>query len=186
MDPIVDLILTHVARYPKADVMDIYKLLHQATFGPGHAISNKKTTREYLEQEISQIEPVRNATLVESIHPTDEIVRLHLRPYLAYQNKVRPLLDAFVRSADQVQGDPAVMATRWQAFEALCRDGTLEAERFPLREVMLFGRVRAREQWPAVHHSPAFASAYRPRYRVLTGIEAEALCDKIGAAYEAV
>lgn len=186
MDRIEDLILAHVARYPEAGMMDVYKLLHQGTFGPGHLISNKKTAREFLEQEIDQIEPSANAILVESVHLDNAIVRLHLRPYIAHQGTVRTLLDAFVRSAKQVQGDPAVMAAHWQTFETLCRSGVLGAEQFPLREVLLFGAVRAREEWPAVHHSPAYVNAYHPRYRVLTHAEAEAVCQKLGVPYEPV
>ena len=68
-DRIVALIRTHLDRYPDAGIQDVYKLLHQATFGPGHAISSKKAAREWLGQESGQVTPTAAEALVESIHP---------------------------------------------------------------------------------------------------------------------
>lgn len=170
------LIRAHLERYPEAQIADIYKLLHQGVFGPGHSIVSKKAAREWLEHEARQATPAADELLVESVHPEGQIVRLHLRPYLAHGGHLSPLLDAFVRSADQVQGDAHTMAQWWAVFESLCRSGELCGDVYEQREAVLFGRMRARENWPAVHHSPAYFCAYRPVYRVLTASEAEALC----------
>ena len=180
------LIQTHLARYARFEVMDAYKLLHQATFGPGHLIASKKAAREWLDSECEPLTPSSDEPLVESIHPDGLIVRIHLRPYLAAGGKTKPLLEAFIRSAEQVPDDPDLMAQRWSTFEAWCQPGGAVAARFDLQEVRLFGRTRRREQWPAMHHSPAYEIAYQPHYRVLTRSEAEALCAKIGQAFEAV
>lgn len=181
---LADLIQTHLARYPAGTMMDVYKLLHQATFGPGHAITNKKLAREWLEHELALYEPDPGEPLVESIHPDGAIVRVHLRPYAAHSGDVKAMLNAFVRSAEQVTGDPAVMARRWDLFEALCKPGSPCCEQISMREAILFGRVRAQEGWPATHHSPQFNSAYHPVYRVMTRAEAEALCQRIGVLYD--
>jgi hypothetical protein len=174
------LIQTHLARYPQLEVMDVYKLLHQATFGPGHLIASKKAAREWLDSECEQLTPSNDEPLSESIHPDGLIVRLHLRPYLARKGKTRPLLEALIRSAEQVQGDPDLMARRWALFDEGCQPGGVYAARFEVQEVRLFGRLRRQEQWPATHHSPGYEIAYHPHYRVLTRTEAEALCAKIG------
>lgn len=182
-DRLVALIQAQVARYPASEVADIYKLLHQATFGPGHAISSKKAAGEWLEQDARQAGASLGEPLVESIHPEAHIVRVHLRPYLAQGGQLKWLLDAFVRSAEAVSGDPALMAARWRAFVELCQgEGPLAGE-FPLREMELFGAARAAEHWPAVQHSPVFCAAYRPRYRVLVAGEASALCERLGVPF---
>lgn len=181
---LVALLRTHVNRYPECGVMDMYKLLHQATFGPGHLIASKKNAREWLERETESLTPVRTAPLVESVHPDGQIVRLHLRPYLAYGAPLKLLLEALVRSAELVQGDLDIMARRWSFFDGLCQG--VYASRFDRQEVLLFGRTRAREGWPAVHHSPAYQTAYQPRYRVLVRAEAENLCAKISAPFEVI
>lgn len=183
---IVPMIRAHLGRYPEAAIQDVYKLLHQATFGPGHAISSRKAAREWLEQESGQATPSTAEPLIESIHPEGALVRLNLRPYLAHDGKLKPLLDAFIRSAEQVAGDSPTMQRRWQAFEALCRAGGPDADRFDQWEVVLLGRIRAGEAWPAMAHSPAYVSAYDPKYRVLTRSEAEALCDKAKLRFEVV
>lgn len=176
---IVALIRAHLERYPQAQIADVYKLLHQGVFGPGHSVASKKAAREWLEHEAGQQTPAAEELLLESIHPDGLIVRVHLRPYLALGGSLSALLDAFVRSAEQVQGDARTMARWWGLFEALCREGELCGDIYQQREAVLFGRMRARENWPAVHHSPAYFQAYRPAYRVLTAAEAEALCRKL-------
>jgi hypothetical protein len=183
---VTTLVRVHVARYPASGLLDVYKLLHQATFGPGHLIPNKRAAREWLEQESTLLTPAFSEPLVESIHPENEIVRLHLRPYLARRGKLKLLVEAFVHTADVVEGDPQVMAARWRLFEMLCQPGGLFADRFALREARLLGMIRAKELWPAVHHSPDYQSAYQPAYRVLSRPEAESLCGKIGAPFEIV
>jgi hypothetical protein len=173
------LVQSHLARYPQSEILDVYKLLHQATFGPGHAIASKKAAREWLEQEVALLMPPSQEPLTESIHPEGQIVRLYLRPYLEQGGKVNLLLDAFVRSADQVRPDAALMAQRWQVFDAACRSEAAWTQRFDRHEVVLFSRVRQHENWPAVHHSPTYETAYHPKYRVLTRSEAESLCAKL-------
>jgi hypothetical protein len=177
---VVALIRTHLARYPQMQIADIYKLLHQAAFGPGHLVANKKTAREWLEHEAGRVSPSVEGLLAESVHPDAQIVRLHLRPYLALGGEIKPLLEAFARSAEQVRGDVALLAGWWRIFESLCCAGALCADICEQREAALFGRARAQEQWPAVHHSPAYHAVYQPVYRVLTASEAATLCRKLG------
>lgn len=185
-DPIAPVIETHLVRYPAAGILDVYKLLHQGVFGIGHLIASKKAAREWLEHEFSQNNPAPDEALVENIHPEGALVRLHLRPYLALTRAVTPLLDAMVRAAQQVQGDPDMLARRWAWFEMACQPDRVYAGRFEAREVRLFGQVRAAESWPAVHHSPDYLDAYRPAYRVLTRSEAEALCVRLRTAFEMI
>ncbi|RPI93430.1 MAG: hypothetical protein EHM39_12875 [Chloroflexi bacterium] len=185
-DGLLGLIQSHLQRYPASDIMDIYKLLHQATFGPGHLIASKKHAREWLEREAELLTPSAREPLVERIHPEGDIVRIHLRPYLALGGKLKLLLDAFVRSAGQVQGDHDLMARRWSFFVGECHtDGAL-AGRFDVPGALLFGRIRARENWPAMHHSPGYVAAYKPYYRVLTRGEAVDLCGQLKVPFEIV
>ncbi|MCZ7538484.1 MAG: hypothetical protein M5U29_00870 [Anaerolineae bacterium] len=143
---LVALIRTHLARYPQMQIADIYKLLHQAAFGPGHLVASKKAAREWLEHEAGRISPSAEEALLESAHPDAQIVRLHLRPYLAAGGGLKPLLEAFVRSAEQVRGDARQMAAWWQVFESLCAGGALCADMCQQREAALFGRARAQEE----------------------------------------
>ncbi len=182
---VLALLAAHRARYPEMGLADVYKLLHQAAFGVGHRITSKKETRAWLEHERGLLEPNATHILAESVHPSGAWVRLHLAAYLAYRHDVRPLLEAYMRSAQDAQPEQAQQLAAWWAFfERLCAEDADYAARFSLREARLFGMVRAEENWPAVHHSPTYLTHYRPFYRVLARKEAEKLCARIGAPFE--
>ena len=180
------LLEAHLARYPASEIADVYKLFHQAAFGPGHAIADRKAAREWLEHDLEQAPPEPGEALIESVHPLSAVVRLHLRPYVAAGGAVKLLLDAMVRAGREVRGDPQMMAESWLAFLALCQPGGAYAGQFEVREVQLFGRICGARGWPAVHHSPAYHAVYQPSYRVLTLGEAEALCRKLGVTFEMI
>ena len=183
-ESVIALLATHLERYPAMGLADVYKLLHQAAFGVGHRITSKKETRAWLEHERGLLTPDAAQMLVENVHPQGDWVRVHLAPYLAYRHDVRPLLDAYMRSARDVTPEQTErMAAWWAFFERLCADDARHAERFSAREARLFGMVRAEENWPCVHHSPAYLQHHRPFYRVLAREEAEKLCAKIGAPF---
>jgi hypothetical protein len=174
-EKVAALIQTQVQRYPEMDELDVYKLLHQAVFGPGHAITNLKSAREWLERESEILKPISGEPLVESIHPDEAVVRVHLRPYLASRGSLGRLLDGFVQSSKFVLGDPATMAEWWAIFEQMIgQDGAL-ANRFDARTAYLLRRTREVENWPASQHSPRFDRAYHPAYRVLAASVAEAM-----------
>ncbi len=173
------LIDTHVQRYPEIDILDVYKLLHQAVFGPGHALTGakaRKSAQEWLERESELLKPASAGPLVENIHPDSALVRVHLRPYLAAHGQLNRLQEAFLESSKLSMGDLATMAAWWAIFQAMV-DGPL-GQRFDARTVRLEGQTRARENWPASHHSPRFQRAYKPAYRVLTRPVAEELLRK--------
>lgn len=174
-EAVAALIRVHVQRYNEIDILDVYKLLHQATFGPGHAITNRRAAREWLEREAEIQLPNTNEPLLESVHPEGQTVRLHLRPYIAASGSLKKLLEAFIASSEAIEGDLKTMAARWAVFQRMTESGGSLANRFSARTVSLIGRTRAAENWPACQHSPPFDRAYRPAYRVLTAPLAEAL-----------
>src|SRR5690242_20431952 len=97
VDKVGALIQTHAQRYPEIDILDIYKLLHQAVFGPGHALTtskNKNAAREWLDRESGLLQPGLNEPFVENIHPDGALVRVHLGPYMASHGKLDKLMDA--------------------------------------------------------------------------------------------
>ena len=174
-DNLTALIMTHVQRYPEIDILDVYKLLHQSVFGPGHAIKNQKAEKEWLERQSEILQPVAVEPLLESVHPDGAMVRLHLRPYLALKGKPKKLLDALIDSSKAVNGSIEDMAADWAAFQQLCAPSGLLVDRFEARTVAMTGRTRASQQWPASPHSPKYEHTYKPAYRVLTRPLAEAL-----------
>jgi hypothetical protein len=174
------LIRSHLQRYSEIDIMDIYRMLHQAVFGPGKKIIAENVEREYLERETDGLRHDANALLLENIHPEGVIVRLHLRPYLAMRGNLRTLLAAYIETSAVVRGSEETMAAWWGIFQRMTGPGEMLANRFDARTVSLIGRTRASERWSAAHHSPPFLQNYKPAYRVLTARIAEELLSKQG------
>jgi hypothetical protein len=174
-EAVAALIQAHVTRYPVLTVTDVYRLLHQAVFGVGTRIPNRKTAREWLDYEASLAAPDAAGLLVESVHPAGEVVRVYLPAYRAAGGSISALLDAYIKSSEQPAGDPALMLSWWAIFTAMIApDGAL-AGRFEARVVTLTGRMRAAESWAALAHSPSYIESYHPFYRVLTRSQAEGL-----------
>jgi hypothetical protein len=173
-DSLIELVQTHQARHPVMEVADLYKLLHQATFGVGRAIPNRKTAREWLDHEAKLAYPKPTERLIESVHPENTFVRVHLRAYLGVGGKLPPLLEGYIRSSEAVQGSALQLAEWWQLINESIRGGLLTG--FDGRLVQLTGRVRAAEGWAGMHHSPTYHAHYQPLYRILTLEQARAVC----------
>jgi hypothetical protein len=181
----------HSSRYPLMRAQDIYKLVHQGVYGPGHLVASESDVRASLTSELQALATqcrVQNAEcrrqnggeeeLVEEIDLRGRLVRVNLRP-LVFAAEVRSqkperrrqnlrgewLVGAMVDSARRVKGDPKQMKRRLAAAVRWCRRNlprqAAELER-------LSGRAEA-SGFPALHHSPAYRRAYRPAYRVILG-----------------
>jgi len=173
-EKVIALIATHLERYPALEVLDVYKLLHQAVFGPGHVIKSQKAEKEWLERQSEILENGPSEPFVENIHPDGEIVRLYLRPYLAAKGKLNRLLNAYVNSASSVTGNLDTMTAWWDIFQRAATDGIFQGH-FDARNNSLIARTRKLENWPASPHSPVYETAYKPAYRVLTLPQVQAL-----------
>jgi hypothetical protein len=167
-------------RYPLLQAQDIYKLVYQGVFGPGHIISSAATTRRALESELAALEVKGQKARVkrqesdeEPIDPSGRLVRVNLRPLLGEGGRMKEegrrgagyewLIRALVESARIVKGSRVQMARRLSAAIRWCRT-SLPGQAAELDEIA----ARAREaNYPAFHHSLAYRRAYRPAYRVV-------------------
>jgi hypothetical protein len=170
---------THLKRYPDMQLSDVYKLLHQASFGATHAITKRDSTLQWLLHESRLYQGAGDAPLLESVSDDQMRVRLHLHPYLAAGGDSEALVDALIADggADVSMADQ--MADYWNAFAEMRHN-------FPTREVDLFGMTYARQNWCAVQHSPQFIAAYQPAYRVLKLATAQQLCESQGIKFKVV
>lgn len=165
---------------------DIYKLVHQSVFGPGHAVASAVRARVALATELRalatqckmqtakcRVQQDGNEELIEPIDPNGKLVRVNLRPTLEPWGQSpcgdRPLgvaewlAAAMVESARRVKGDPEQMRRRLTAAVRWCRTN------LPLQSVEL-ARIAVEAGaagFPALHHSPTYKRAYRPAYRVV-------------------
>ncbi len=159
----------HLERYPLLGAVDLYKLIHQGVYGPGHIIIDAASAREYLEREHGAIFDVRSpmsdssdrSYLSEPLGPDDRFVRVNLHGLDS--STIELLLAALLESAREVPVDHATMRERLLGAIEWSRQRLPGAEK-ELRQLLLESEPLG---FPARHHSAAYRVAYRPAYRVV-------------------
>ncbi len=150
----------HLSRYPALQIQDLYKLLHQAALGSEHAVSDRGSVERWLTRELAEMGEGIPEPLIDPISHNGEIVRIHLRPYVAAGHDVMRLLDAFIRTANEHHGDIQVLEQYFQ--DAVTMDI------FPRSEMDDFLQELIGKGYPAVHHSAEYERLYKPAYRVVS------------------
>lgn len=145
-------------------VMDLYKLLHQATLGSEHAVHDEQAARDWLERELAEMGDGPDEPLLDPISPDGQIVRVHLRPYLRAGREPEALLHAFVRTANEFRGSKGKLKQYGASTARMATKGWLP---FARREVEVFFTEIEKQGFPAVQHSKTYKRAYRPAYRVV-------------------
>lgn len=153
------ILASHFARYPAMALADLYKLIHQAALGSHHAVHNGRTARERLTRELTRLGEGPDEPLLDLISEETNIVRVHLRPYLASGNDPERLLEAFLRTANEFRGEPQTLERYWQAAARLGR--------FPPADMETFIQTMRARNYPAIHHSAEYTRLYRPAYRIV-------------------
>lgn len=153
-----------VERYPHLDARDLYKLAHQAALGSEHALTDRAAVRRWLERELVEMGTGSDDPVVDPISPDGQIVRLHLRPYLAAGGDPVILLDAFVRTAQEFHGSFETLRRYLRYAVKIDLGGNLP---FTLDAMLDFFAHMESLGFPAAHHSEQFELIYRPAYRVI-------------------
>jgi len=158
------LLSAHLARYPAMQLDDIYKLLHQAALGPGHAVDNPAAARKRLDEEMAALGEAPAELLQDVISADGRLGRVHLRPYLESGGNPDTLHRAFVETANSYPASPDKLAKFCGCLGDLAATGGIP---FTREEVLSYFEKIARDGYPVVHHSEAFRRAYHPAYRVV-------------------
>jgi len=158
------LLSAHLARYPAMQLDDIYKLLHQAALGPGHAVDNPTAARKRLDQEISALGEAPAEPLRDIISPDGRLGRVHLRSYLAAGGVPDALHNAFLETAKSYPASPDKLAKFCGCLGELAAAGGIP---FAEQDVLAYFDRIAQAGYPVVHHSKTYTDAYKPAYRVV-------------------
>jgi len=159
------LLSRHLERYPHMQLEDVYKLLHQAALGPGHAVKDAAEARTRLEAEAAALGSGPDEPAQDVISPDGRLARIHLRPWLAAGGRLEDLCSAFVQTANTWPPSPDKLAKFCGCLGDLAATGGLP---FGKDEVVAwFDRIAA-AGYPAVHHSEKYSSSYKPAYRVVS------------------
>ena len=154
----------HRQRYPRMGLADIYKLLHQAALGPGHAIKNTQAARAALLSEAASLGEGPADPLVDPISPDGRLARIHLRAYVGARHDIDKLADAFLETAAAYAGSPDKLTKFCACLGDLADAGGIA---FSRAQVAAYFDPILAQGYPVVHHSDDYRAAYRPAYRVV-------------------
>jgi hypothetical protein len=158
------IISDQLTRYPKMEVQDIYKLIHQGAMGSEHVVDDFASAQTWLEKEIANMQPGPDEPVVDPISIHGEIVRINLRPYIKAGGNQSTLLNAFMKTVKEYKGSLEQLMMCWSYFEKMVQRGNLD---FSEDEVNDFMDQMSANAFPAVHHSKSYEESYHPAYRVV-------------------
>lgn len=157
----------HAARYPRMQVQDLYKLLHQSAMGSEHALGDAGIARSLLDREAANLGYGPHDPLVDPISPDGRIVRIHLRPYIHAGRDLVKLLAAFIKTANEWRGLPECLKQYCTDAAMVVKDGLFP---FSGADVLALWAEQEEQGYPAVHHSEIYEHLYRPAYRVVARV----------------
>jgi len=151
-------------RYPAMQIQDLYKLVHQATMGNEHLMTDSATVHGYLIHEMENIQASSDEPLLEEISPDSEVMRLNLRPFKARQGDHRVLFQAMMQTTRTFQKSPQRLEQYWRDLEQMAKSGAIA---FDATAMQSFFREMREQGFPAVHHSAIYEEKYAPAYRAI-------------------
>lgn len=118
--PCGEALARYAAQYTAAEPQDLYKLVFQDLYGPGHLITDSASCYRYIEREVREqcVNEITTFPLYEYTLCDSNFVRVNL--YLVKWGKIslEQLVSAVLRSADGLpQPDPKYVMTHSDAFK---------------------------------------------------------------------
>ena len=160
----------HYKKYPAMQAEDIFKLLYQNEFGPGHMIKSAQDSLDMILKEASALTP--QARGHEAREPIGNgLCRLYLSA-LRHGLSPEELNRVFVATANRVRGSAGGFEEKAAVFIKICQEGLLPFD--PGEASGLLEAYRA-AGYPPMRHSARYRQAYAPAYRVVD----ESLCDTL-------
>lgn len=162
-----DIILMHIKQYSMMQIEDMFKLFHQASFGPAHF--NKQPSlnfiMKYLDEELSFVGVHdEKPSLMQIGHA---YVRIDLLAIKKGEITQGDLSQAFYQSMlDPIDRNQAIKQfnTYCHALLELINDKKVS---FDDKDVLSHLKWYIDQDYPAVHHSKQYQSHYTPHYRVV-------------------
>jgi len=152
---------------PAVRIEDAYKWIHQATRGGEHAVPSEPSARDWLDNELKMLKPIKSAERIwEPLCKGGDVGRLNLRPFRDRRGEPEVLLQAFLTSAREYRSDRTNFSMAWHELGKRLRvkpAGMLTHDEW--------SRVDAKaktKDYAAIHHSKSYEAANLPAYRVLT------------------
>ena len=158
---IISVVAQHGKVYPQMLPQDVFKLLYQSQFGPGHLIDDPAKVLHYFDQEWENCEETLAYPLFEDIG--NGFSRLHLGAAKAMKVDRALVFQLFCASAQET-GSTEEFVKQIQAVITVCNKKELPFSGADFSNLL--------QQWeedghPHYSHTAQFRNAYHPAYRVV-------------------
>lgn len=168
---LTELINYHLGLHDGVELRDIYKLLHQSVFGPGHL--GEGASESAIAEEMQSAEGVGfEEPLIEPVSIDATACRINLRPARRQGISALVIAEAMSLSAEKFACDRDEMARLWRdagkSMDAFIKE-------FAMEDFEELTALAKKEGFPALHHSSSYREINRPAYRVLIGRKLERL-----------
>ena len=152
-----------LAKYPKANLQDVYKSFYQERFGPGHMIPNVQNARDYLMSELDEAHECEG-DYYEPTGSHGNYIRIYLHAVSDGIISAEDLLDAFVSSANNVKPASGTWAEQWNEIVRVIDNKQLPV---PSTDTLRQQLKDCSEKDEAVHHSTEYETNYHPHFRIV-------------------
>lgn len=149
----------HLSHYPLLQAEDIYKLLYQSVYGPGHLLTLLGEIKERLECEIAGLKFDPQVPEIEPLDPEGLLIRINLAPIAHSQEKQRLLLEALIQTCHTFSPKPELLPARIGIALNWCQ------EYMPNQVEQL--KLLVQNQPSPPRHSEVYLKNYNPSYRVI-------------------
>lgn len=157
----IERLILHIKNHPDANIEDIFKFLHQSTFGCEHLVSSFDVALSKIEDEKNAVSP-NGEPLVEALD--GEYSRVDLK-YLELGLKSDTLAKLFLISSRDPKESVEHLEKKLHAVRNKIEEGILA---FPLDEFDEKWRKWRETEYTSLHHSDSFREKYKPTYRVIS------------------
>ncbi len=139
-EPCADALIAYAEQYPAAEPQDLYKLVFQDLYGPGHLLSDSAACANYINDELSSMPDSNSLPDYEYTRCEGNFVRVNLRLVSQGTLSIEQLTSAVMRSAQGITSpDHKYVMSHSAAFKAayaphyrIVRRDIFERELLPL------------------------------------------------------
>ncbi|MBU0713237.1 hypothetical protein KJ762_00200 [bacterium] len=154
----------HLDKYPEMQAADIYKLIYQSIRGPGHLGADAEMIRKYLDEELAEIEANPDISLMETISPDSEFVRINLKKFKNLELPAEMLVQTIILSSRNLSSDKKTLKKIWNGIKKQVKAGHIQTD---YQEFFKYFQFIEENNYPVVHHSKRYMQCYSPSYRVV-------------------
>ena len=160
-----NLLASHMNRYPKMEIQDIYTLIYQGAMGAFYFSANVEDFEERLLDEFASIPPNKKIPMWETIRPDGSLVRLHLGALKARGGNAGVLSTLCVWTTSVFAGSKKDLIDGWETFRRLISEKRIS--KYAGEDVDVFTEWLEGNDFPGTRHTVTYREAYQPHYRLI-------------------